>query len=352
MAKPHARASCSAVRKDAFERLREPSRCRILIIGVGEAGNNIVNRLMEMGVAGAKCVAVNADFQHFGVSNATKKGRTTIEESGALIVNLLSNVDVVFVTASLGGVTGAAAASAIAKIARGKGSVVVGVVTTRFETKKERTERAIVALEDMQRACDTVVVVDDNKIIEGFPRLQPSEAFKVADQVLANLIRGIVETISAPSLIKLDFADFKNVVRKGGFAVVSIGESDAPNRAEEAVRNALGNPLLDIDYAEATGALVHVSGDNQMTIEEANRVGEIVTEIIGNKASVVWGAKVDPKTEGFLKVTLVMTGMRSPYISWFGSIVPKLYDLESSYAEPEKALPIDLSLDQIENFGE
>jgi cell division protein FtsZ len=341
------------VRKDAFERLREPSRRRILIIGVGESGNNIVNRLMETGVAGAKCVGVNADFRHFGVSNATKKGRTTIEESESRAIKLLNNVDVVFVTASLNGVTGAAAAPAIAKIARGKGAVVVGVMTTQFETEEERTEHAIVALEDMQRACDTVVVVDSNKIIEGLPRLPPSEAFKVADHALANLIKGIVETISAPSLIKLDFADFKNVVRKGGFAVVRIGESDAPNRAEEAVRNALGNALLDIDYPEATGALVHISGDNQMTIEEANRVGEIVTEIIGNKASVVWGAKVDSKTEGFLKVTLVMTGMRSPYIlSWFGSIMPKLYNLESSYAEPEKALPIDLSLDQIENFGE
>ena len=108
-----------------------------------------------------------------------------------------------------------------------------------------------------------------------------------------------------------------------------------------------------MDYAEATGALVHVSGDNQMTIEEANKVGEIITKTIGNKASVVWGAKVDPNTEGSLKVTLVMTGMRSLYtLSWFGNIMPKLYDLESSYVEPEKTLSIDLGLDQIESFGE
>jgi len=195
-------------------------------------------------------------------------------------------------------------------------------------------------------------VIDNNKLMQLVPQLPINEAFRVADQVLANMIKGIVETISAPSLINLDFADFKTIVRRGGVAVVGVGESDAPNRAEEAVRDALKSPLLDVDYVGATGALIHVTGDTQMTIEEANRVGEIVTEMMGNNALVIWGARVNPNTDGVLKVTLVMTGVHSPYVlSGFGTMVPQLYDIESC-SEPEKPLPIDLGLDQIENFEE
>jgi len=372
MPKPHARTRSFKRRKSTAEGLRESSRCRIVIIGVGGAGNNIVSRLMDVGITDAECIAVNTDLQQLSASKANEKvligektnkskgadgdpeiGRRAAKESQALIQNLLNNVDVVFVTAGLGGGTGTGAAPIVAEIARGKGAVVVGVATTPFKTEKERMERAIRALEDMQRVCDTLIVVDNNKILEKIPRLQPSEAFKVTDQMVANLIKEIVETISAPNLINLDFADFKTVVRKGGLAVVGMGQSDAPNRAEEAVRIALGSPLFDMRLASATGALVHVSGDNQLTIEEANRVGEIVTEIMGHKTSVVWGAKVDPDTDGFLKVTLVMTGVHSPYtLSWLENIMPKLDDLESPYGEPEKTLPIDLGLDQIEDFEE
>jgi cell division protein FtsZ len=208
---------------------------------------------------------------------------------------------------------------------------------------------AATALTEMRRQCDTVVVIDNNKLMQLVPQLPINEAFRVADQVLANMIKGIVETISAPSLINLDFADFKTVVRRGGVAVVGVGESDAPNRAEEAVRNALRSPLLNVDYAGATGALIHVTGDSQMTIEEANRVGEIVTEMMDGNALVIWGARVNPEQDGKLKVTLVMTGVNSPHIlSGFGAIAPKLFNLEP-YAEPEKPLDIKLGLYQLEN---
>jgi cell division protein FtsZ len=178
-----------------------------------------------------------------------------------------------------------------------------------------------------------------------------NEAFKVADQVLANMIKGIVETISTPSLINLDFADFKTIVKRGGIAVVGIGESDAPNRAEDAVKKALLSPLLDIDYAGATGALIHVTGDSQMTIEEANRVGEIVTEMMHDDALVIWGARVNPQNRGKLRVTLVMTGVNSPYLlSGFGTIAPQLYNLEPYTHEIDRPLKIDLKLDQLETF--
>jgi len=151
-------------------------------------------------------------------------------------------------------------------------------------------------------------------------------------------------------LINLDFADFKTVVKRGGMAIVGVGESDAPNRAEEAVRNALRSPLLDVDYAGATGALIHVTGDNQMTIEEANRVGEIVTEMMDDNALVIWGARVNPEQDGKLKVTLVMTGVNSPDIlGGFNAIAPQLFNMEPR-AEPERPLDLKLNLYQMEIF--
>ncbi|MEM3700853.1 MAG: cell division protein FtsZ [Candidatus Bathyarchaeia archaeon] len=344
-------------------------RCRIVVIGVGGAGNNTVTRLMEMGVVGAECIAVNTDALHLSVSRAHQKvligekltkglgvggdpklGRAAIEESRKRIEDLLSDVDIAFITAGLGGGTGTGAAPVIAEIARRKGAITVGVVTTPFRIEKGRIEYAATALTEMRRQCDTVVVIDNNKVMQLMPQLPINEAFKVADQVLANMIKGIVETISAPSLINLDFADFKTIVKRGGVAVVGVGESDAPNRAEEAVRNALRSPLLDVDYMGATGALIHVTGDSQMTIEEANRVGEIVTEMMDENALVIWGARVNPEQDGKLKVTLVMTGVNSPHVlSGFGTIAPQLFNLEP-YAEPEKPLNIELNLYQIEKF--
>jgi cell division protein FtsZ len=350
----------------------ELGRCRIVVLGIGGAGNNTVNRLMETGVAGAECIAINTDLRHLNAVHATQKlligekvtrglgaggdpkvGKAAIEESWQLINALLKNVDVAFIAVGLGGGTGTAAAPVVADIARRNGAIVIGVVTTPFRIEKGRIEYAALALNDMRRACDTVVVIDNNKLMELVPHLPINEAFNVADQVLANMIQGIVETISAPSLINLDFADFRTIVRRGGVAVVGVGESDAPNRAEEAVRNALRSPLLNVDYAGATGALIHVCGDNHMTIEEANRVGEIVTEMMGHDALVIWGARANSSTDGFLKVTLVMTGVNSPKIlKGFGTLMPKLYDIESSYSEPERQLSVDLDLDQIESFEE
>jgi len=353
----------------ASEGIRQPGYCRIVVVGVGGAGNNTATRLMEMGINDAECIAVNTDALHLRASRAHQKiligekltkglgvggdpklGRAAIEESRKRVEDLLSDVDIAFITAGLGGGTGTGAAPVVAEIARRKGAITVGVVTTPFRIEKGRIEYAATALTEMRRQCDTVVVIDNNKLMQLVPQLPINEAFRVADQVLANMIKGIVETISAPSLINLDFADFKTIVRRGGVAVVGVGESDAPNRAEEAVRNALRSPLLDVDYAGATGALIHVTGDTRMTIEEANRVGEIVTEMMDGNALVIWGARVNPERDGKLKVTLVMTGVNSPYIlSGFGTIAPQLFNLEP-YAEPEKPLAVELKLYQLERF--
>jgi cell division protein FtsZ len=343
--------------------------CHVVVIGVGGAGSNTVTRLMEAGIASAECVAVNTDAVHLQASKANHKiligekltkglgvggnprlGRAAIEESRKLIENLLANVDIVFITAGLGGGTGTGAVPVIAEIARRKGALTVGVITMPFKMEKSRTQLASKAMTEMRRQCDTVVVIDDNRLMQLVPQLPITEAFRVADQVLANVIRGIIETISTPSMINMNVADFKTVVHKGGLAVVGVGESDAPNRAEEAVRSALSTPLLDVGFAGAKGALIHVTGDDHMTLEEVNHVGEIVTQMMDCNAHVIWGARVNPQQVGKLKVTLVMTGVGRPHaLSSLAKIAPHLYNMEPR-AEQEKTLGIDLDLYQMENF--
>jgi cell division protein FtsZ len=349
------------------QEIKQPDSCRVAVVGVGGAGCNTVTRLMEMHAEGIECIAINTDAVHLRASKATQKvligekltrgfgvggdprlGKAALEESKVGVEDLLSGVDIVFMTAGLGGGTGTGAAPAIAEIARRKGAIVVGVVTTPFRIEKGRMKHAVTALAEMRRQCDTVVVIDNNKLMQLVPQLPLSEAFRVGDQVLARMIKGIVEAISAPSLINLDFADFKTIVRRGGMAIVGMGESDAPNRAEEAVKNALRSPLLNVDYAGATGALIHVTGDSQMTIEEANRVGEIVTEMMDDDALVIWGARINPEQDGKLKVTLVMTGVDSQDIpEELETVGPQLFNIEPR-SGPERHLGIDLDLYQLE----
>jgi len=357
-------------RKGGLARSSSRPRCRIAILGVGGAGNRIVGQLVNEGVTGAECVAVNTDLKDLNTAGAARKaligekvtcglsaggnpeaGRAAAQESRALIESLVENVDVAFVVVGLGGGTGTGAAPVVGEIARRKGAVVVGVVATPFKSEEYRAGFVTEALSAMRAACDTVVVVDNDRIMEAVPQLPVGEVCKLADQTLANMIENIVETVSEPSLVNLDIMDFKTIVRDGGVATVGVGESDAPNRAEVAVRNALNAPLLNVDYAGATGALIHVSGDSNMTVHEVDRVKEFVADSLGRSAKVVWGAQADPNNEGILKVTLVMTGVDSPYMHYgLGNMMTDLYDLESSYSESAKPLHEDLGLDQIEDF--
>ncbi|MCS7120189.1 MAG: cell division protein FtsZ [Nitrososphaerota archaeon] len=341
------------------EGVREPGQCRIMVIGVGGAGNNTVSRLMESGVTCAECVAINTDMQHLRAIHAKQKiligekltrglgsggdpeiGRAAIEESAEQVSKILEGVDIAFITAGMGGGTGTGASPIVAKMAREKGAIVIGVVTMPFKIERGRIAYAIKGLSELRKECDTVIVIDNNKLMRLVPQLPINEAFKVGDNVLANMIAGISETITAPSLINLDFADFRTIIKKGGVAVAGIGQSDAPNRAEEAVQKALRMPLLDVDFTGAKGALIHVSGDEDMTIDEANRVGEIVTQMMSEDALVIWGARVNPNLAGTLKVTLVMTGVQSKYLlSGYGSAAREVYDLNSEEDMPQTLKP-------------
>ena len=362
--KPTARRKKIQVQSD----LGKP-RCRVAVLGVGGAGNRIASLLTDDGLTGAECIAVNTDLKDLNLVGSARKvligetvtrglsaggnpetGRAAAKESTALIESLVENIDVVFVVVGLGGGTGTGAAPVVAETARRKGAVVVGVVATPFRMSEYRRGFVTDAVSEMRVACDTAVLVDSDKIVKAARGLPFSEACRAADHVLADMIKGIVETLSEPSMINLDISDFKTIVKEGGMATVGIGESDAPNRVEEAVQSALDTLLLSADHASATGALIQVSGDVNMTFQEVDRVKELVADRMGHSARVVWGARMCPDSEG-LQVTLVMTGVNSPY-SRYGlrNMIPELYDIESSYFESEKSLTVDLGIDQIEGF--
>jgi len=344
-------------------------RCRTIVVGVGYAGSKIVSQLMNIGITGADCVAVDTDIRSLNTVHATHKvviggettqglgaggspavGRTAIKESKKRLGNLLKDRDIAFVVAGLGGGTGTGAAPIVAGIARRKGASVIGVVTTPLKAEKRRIEYAAHGLAEMRKNCDTVIVIDNNKLVESAPQLPLGEALRVVNQLSANTIKEILESTLMPSLINLNLADFKTLVARGGVAAVGFGESDAPNRAEEAVRNAIRSQLHDVDFAGAKGALIQVSGDDHLTIEEVDKVGEIVKEMMQNNATVVWGAKVNPNLAGILRVTLLLTGLNSPRrLGEIGTMPQELFNIDPC-TEPEEILKIDLDLDQIENL--
>jgi len=348
--------------------LRRPGECKIAIVGVGGCGNNTIDRLMKSGISGAECIAINTDVQHLNTIHSDKKvligekvtrglgagnmpdvGKDSMLESVDTLDRLITGADIVFIAAGMGGGTGTGAAPVVAEIARQKGAIVVGVVTMPFRHEKGRFDYAIDGLTKMRKTTHTTVIIDNNKLMDLVPQLPINTAFSFADSILANMVKGIVETIALPSLINLDFADFRTIMTKGDVAIVGMGQSNSPERAEEAARNALEHMLLDVDYSGADGALIHISGGPDMSLGEAVRAAEYVTEMMGDKAMVIWGSRVDPDLNDMLRVTLVLTGIRSPHlVSGYEIPVVQLHQLEP-YAQPETPLGIDFGLYDIEN---
>ena len=181
---------------------------------------------------------------------------------------------------------------------------------------KHRQEKAQMGLKAIQRAADTVITLDNNKLMELCPHAPLDYAFSVSDEVLAEMVKGISETILEPSLVNLDYADVRAVMTDGGVAMVGVGESNTNNRAQESVEEALRNRLLEVDYTNAKGALVHVSGGPDMKLSEASAVGEYINKLIGDESSkILWGARVDESLKDSMRVMLIMTGVSSPYIT-------------------------------------
>jgi len=311
----------------------EVGQANIKVIGVGGAGNNMVSWLYKKGIQGAEITAANTDKQHLDVSSADRKiligreltrglgcggfiekGRESARESVQDLKDVLKNADMVFVCAGMGGGTGTGAAPVVAQIAKESGCIVIGTVTMPFDIERARCDKAEFGLQQLRQVTDTVIVIDNNRLVKIAGNLPIQQAFAVANELISTMIKGIVETIAIPSLVNLDYADVKAIMSDGGVSVIGIGESDTENRVTEAVRRALTNPLLDVSYEGATGALLHVTGGEDLLLEEVNKIGEIVTEALDKDANVIWGARIDPNMKGRLRVMTIITGVQSPYI--------------------------------------
>lgn len=305
----------------------------IKVIGCGGGGSNMTNWLYKKGVRGAEIVAINTDKQHLdmieadhkiligkdttrglGAGGFPEKGREAAQESSQEIKEFLKRADMVFVCAGMGGGTGSGSAPFVAQLAKDAGAIVIGTVTMPFKIERARVDRAEFALQALRQNSDTVIVIDNNRLVAIAGNLPVNQAFAVANELVATMIKGIVEIIAVPSLVNLDFADIKAVMTEGGVAAIGVGASDTNNRVEEAVKGALANPLLDISYEGATGAIIHVCGGPDMTLDEVNRVGEIVTEAMDQDANVIWGARVMDEMKGRVTVMTIVTGVRSPWI--------------------------------------
>lgn len=305
----------------------------ILVIGAGGAGNNAMTRLTDMGIKGAQTVALNTDAKHLSVSRAHKKlligkdvtgglgaggypevGRKAAEESEKDIKKMLEGCDMLYLVAGLGGGTGTGATPVIARIAKEMGAIVIGCVTMPFKIEGARIGKAEDGLYQLRQVCDTAIVIENDKLLKIAGDLPIQQAFGVSDGLISTMIKGVTETISQPSLVNLDYADVKTIMHSGGVAAVGFGESDTKNRAEEAITKAMTNPLLEVDYTGGLGALVHITGGNDLKLDEANVIGEYVSKLLDPEAQIIWGARVDPEFQGKIQVITIITGVKSPYI--------------------------------------
>jgi len=305
----------------------------IKVIGAGGAGSNMVNWLYKKGVRGATIIACNTDRQHLDMTEAhhkflmgeqitrglgcggfIEKGAEAARESINDIKEIMKNTDMIFVCAGMGGGTGTGGAPIIARVAKDVGAIVIGTVTMPFNIERARIDKAEFGLQQLRQVSDTVIVIDNNRLVRIAGNLPVQQAFAVANELIATMIRGIVETIAVPSLVNLDFADVKAIMKNGGVAAIGVGASDTNNRVDEAVKGAMTNPLLDINYKGAEGALIHVEGGPDMTLDEVERIGELVTEQLDDDANVIWGARVSDDMKGKLTVMTIITGVNSPWI--------------------------------------
>ncbi|MEM4271723.1 MAG: cell division protein FtsZ, partial [Candidatus Pacearchaeota archaeon] len=222
--------------------------------------------------------------------------------------------DMVFVLAGMGGGTGTGSSPVVAQLSKESGAVVIAVVTMPFECEKARIEKAEFGLQELTEVADTVIIIDNNRLVDIAGNLPMEQAFAVANELVSTMIKGIVETITLPSLINLDYADVSSIMKNGDVAVIGVGESDTTARVEEAVKQALTHPLLDVDYKGATGALIHITCGPDFKLEEFSGVGELVTENISPDAQVIIGARINKEFANKVRVITIMTGVKSPYV--------------------------------------
>ena len=261
-----------------------------------------------------------------------KIGEEAARESEKELKQVVQNSDMVFITCGLGGGTGTGSAPVVAEVAKKMGALVVGIVTLPFGMEGHRRyENAVFGLEKLEQVVDTLIVIPNDKLLELAPDLPLHTAFKVADEILTNAVKGIAELVTKAGLVNLDFADIRAVMGNGGVALIGVGESDTENRASESVEKAVNNPLLDVDITGANGALINVAGGPDMTLEDARRVVEVISNKLDEDARIIWGAQIYEDLAGIIKVMLIVTGVKSSQITGVSRLSPdrKAREMES-----------------------
>ncbi|MAF34455.1 cell division protein FtsZ, partial [Candidatus Woesearchaeota archaeon] len=308
---------------------------------------------------GAATIAINTDAQDLlytkadtkilvgkdttkglGAGSYPKVGEEAAKENEQDIKKALEGADMVFITCGLGGGTGTGASPVVAEVAKKLGALTVGIVTMPFTMEgNKRYENALGGLEKLEQIVDTLIVVPNDKLLEIAPEIPLQTAFKVADEILTNSVKGIAELVTRTGLVNLDFADIRAVMSNGGVALIGVGESDSEQRAVEAVEKAVNNPLLDADIVGATGALINVSGSKDMTLNEARQVVETITERLSEDARVIWGAQVYEDLGKTIRVMLIVTGVKSSQIFGAG---------KTTKDEERKGISADLGIDFVD----
>ena len=314
--------------KDTTEEFSS-TQIKIVTAGFGGAGNNIVNRLLKAGVKGTEFVAVNTDAQHFKIIDERIKkvliGRSITRGLGAggdpsigakaaevdrqLIENVFNGSQLVFLCAGMGGGTGTGSIKVAAQIAKEQGAIVVAMVTYPFDLERIRKVKAEDGIQQLRQYTDSVIILDNNRLVKLVPNLPMNDAFALADEVLAKAIGGLVWTITQPSLINIDFADVRSILGGGKVGFIAVGTGKGNDKVNLASEGVLKNKLLDVDFEGARGALIHISGGVSMTIGDAIRAGEVITEKMDPESNVKWGARIMPGYEDQIEIVAIITGV-------------------------------------------
>jgi len=315
---------------------------KLAIVGVGGAGNNSMNRLETLGgLEDVDKIAINTDKLHIDAIKCGKKlligksltrglgaggspeiGRKAAELDKEELKKLFRGKNIVFISAGMGGGTGTGASPVVAELAKEEGAIVVAMVSFPFEAERIRRKKALDGIEQLRQVTDTVIVLENDKLIKYAGTLPVNDAFRMMDMLIAETIQGIAETITKPSLVQLDYADFKAVMEEGDVAVMLVGESSkSENKSETVVEDALCHPLLEADYKGAKGALIHVTGGSDLTMKETTDIVELLTYELDSNANVIWGARIKEDYDGKAKVVAIMTGVAPKWV--FGGVYEK-----------------------------
>jgi len=306
----------------------------IKVVGVGGGGNNTVNRMIESDVRGIDFIAMNSDQQALnhslsshriqigrrvtkglGAGGQPEVGERAAHESATEIETALNGAQMVFVTAGMGGGTGTGAAPVVAEIARGGGSLTVGVVTRPFSWEGARRARsAEEGLLRMREAVDALIVVPNERLLKLAGRnTSMLDAFRLADGVLHQGIQGIADLVLIPGVINLDFADVQAIMKNAGSALMALGEASGPSRAKLAAQAAIESPVLEASIAGAKGVLLNISGGSDLALSEVEEAAQVVAEVVDPRANIIFGTVLNPRLEGLLKITLIATGFAADY---------------------------------------